>query len=150
MRHLAAYTTSTDSIQSLADLGVEFDTAGNATFNQTTFSKLTDAQISDAFRFIGSATTGLGGFSASLQQLSDPVTGLIKAEQDGLTTTDQHIQDQITTLTDRVNSMQSNLATQLQSADALLAQLQDQQQTLNASLQGLNLVLYGKNPSRTA
>ena len=44
--------------------------------------------------------------------------------------------------------MQTNLARQLQTADALIAQLQDQQQTLNASLQGLNLVLYGKNPNQ--
>ena len=151
MRQIAAYTNSgTGGVQSLADLGIEFDTAGNATFNQTTFNQLTDAQLSDAFKFVGSATTGLAGISATLQQYSDPITGLIKTEQDGLSNTDKSIQYQITTLTDRISAMQSNLAKQLQAADALLAGLQSQQQTLNASLQGLNLVLYGKNPNQTA
>jgi flagellar hook-associated protein 2 len=148
MRQIAAFTSSSGTVQSLSDLGIEFDTAGNATFNQATFNKLTDAQLSDAFKFIGSATTGLGRLSATLQQYSDPITGLIKTEQGGLTNTDQHFQDQITTLTDRINTMQSNLAKQLQAADALLAQLQNQQQTLTSSLQGLSLVLYGKNVTR--
>jgi hypothetical protein len=46
--------------------------------------------------------------------------------------------------------MQSNLAARLQKADALPAQLQSQQQTVNASLQALNLVLYGKNTNQIA
>ena len=150
MRQIAAHTTSSGTVQSLSDLGIEFDTAGNATFNQTTFSKLTDAQLSDAFKFVGSATSGLGGISAALQQYSDPITGLIKTEQDGLTNTDNSIQTQINTLTDRITAMQANLAKQLQAADTLLAELQNQQQTLNASLLGLNLVLYGKNPNQIA
>jgi flagellar capping protein FliD len=150
MRQIAAHTTSSGTVQSLSDLGIEFDAAGNATFNQTTFNKLTDAQLSDAFKFVGSATSGLGGISAALQQYSDPITGLIKTEQDGLTNTDNSIQTQINTLTDRITAMQANLAKQLQAADTLLAELQNQQQTLNASLQGLNLVLYGKNPNQIA
>lgn len=151
MRQLTAYSTTTGSIKNLADLGIEFDTSGQASFNQTTFDALSDSQISDAFKFVGSATTGLGGgFSATFSQFSDPVTGLIKIEQDGFSTTDQHLQDQITTLTDRINAMQTNLVSQLQAADAMLAGLQSQQQTLTASLQGLNLVLYGKNPNQAA
>jgi flagellar hook-associated protein 2 len=150
VRQLTAYGTSTGTVNSLSDLGIEFDSSGQASFNQTTFDSLTDTQISDAFKFVGSATTGLGAFSAALQQYSDPVTGLFKVEQDGLTTTDQHLQDQISTLTTRITATQTSLVAKLQAADAAIAQLQSQQQTLNASLQGLNLVLYGKNPNQTA
>jgi flagellar capping protein FliD len=150
MRRIAAYQSSTGSIRSLSDLGIEFDTAGHASFDQTTFDQLTPSQIADAFKFIGSATSPLGGFSATLEQLSDPITGLIKAEHDGLTNTDQSIQSQMTTLTDRITAMQTNLAARLQKADALLAELQSQQQAITASLQGLNLVLYGKNPNQVA
>ncbi len=132
-------------MKSLADLGIEFDTSGQASFNQTSFDQLSDSQLSSAFSFIGSATSGLGGLSANLQQLGDPIDGLIKTEINGLQTTDQHFQAQIATLTDRITAMQNSLLSRLQAADALLASLQSQQQTLNASLQGLNYVLYGKN-----
>ncbi|HEX5431313.1 MAG TPA: flagellar filament capping protein FliD [Bryobacteraceae bacterium] len=148
MRRLTAYSATSGSIKNLSDLGIEFDSSGQASLNQTTFDTLTDSQISDAFDFLGSATTGLGGFSTDFSQFSDPVTGLIQIEQDGFKTTDQDLQSQITTLTDRIDSMQTNLAAQLQAADALLAGLQSQQQVLTASLQGLNLVLYGKNPNQ--
>jgi flagellar hook-associated protein 2 len=147
MRQIASYHTTSGSVTSLASLGVEFDTAGQASFKQATFSALTATQIADGFKFIGSATSGLGGLSQGLSQLSDPVTGLIKIEQQGLSTTDKSFQDQIARLTDRITTMQNNMAAQLQKADSLLAMLQSQQQTLTSSLQGLNLVLYGKAPN---
>ena len=145
MRSLTSYTNSSGSINSLEELGVEFDSAGQASFNQTTFDSLTSSQISGAFSFVGSATSGLGGFSQTFQQMADPVDGLIQVEESGLQTTDQSLQSQISTLTTRITSMQTNLSAQLESADANIAELQSQQQTLTASLQSLSLVLYGQN-----
>jgi hypothetical protein len=40
--------------------------------------------------------------------------------------------------------MQKGLALKLQQADSLLASLESQQNVIKASLQGLNVVLYGK------
>ena len=137
------------SINSLADLGITFDTSGNASFDPTAVNSFSSQQLSDAFKFIGSATTGLAGFSQNFTQYSDPVTGLIKVESDGLAQTDQSLQSQISTLNTRINDMQTALAARLQAADSLIAELQSQQQTLNSSLDGLNLVLYGKNPNQT-
>ena len=74
---------------------------------------------------------------------------MITAEQNGLTNEDQSLQQQISTLTSRINTMQTNLAEQLQKADAFIADLQNQQSALNSSIQGLNFVLYGKNPNQT-
>lgn len=74
---------------------------------------------------------------------------MITAEQNGLTNEDQSLQQQISTLTSRINTMQTNLAAQLQKADAFIADLQNQQSALNSSIQGLNFVLYGKNPNQT-
>ena len=74
---------------------------------------------------------------------------MITAEQNGLTNEDQSLQQQISTLTTRINTMQTNLAAQLQKADAFIADLQNQQSALNSSIQGLNFVLYGKNPNQT-
>jgi flagellar hook-associated protein 2 len=145
LRSLTAYGTSTGSINSLSQLGIEFDSSGQASFNQTTFNSLTATQISDGFKFVGSTTSGLAGFSQSLQQLADPVTGLIQAEETGLTQTDTSLQSQISTLTVRITTMQTTLSAQLSSADAHIAEMQTQQQTLTASLQSLSLVLYGQN-----
>jgi flagellar hook-associated protein 2 len=144
---LAGYTTSTGSMNSLADLGVEFDdNTGQLTFDQTAFSELTATQISDAFTYVGSTASGLGGFSQTLQEYADPVTGLIQTEESGLSQTDTDIRSQVSTLTANITTMQTNMAAQLEAADAQIAELQSQQQTLNASLQSLSLVLYGPSP----
>jgi flagellar hook-associated protein 2 len=150
LQQIASYTNPSGSIRSLSDLGLEFDNTGTLSFNQTTFSQLSDAQVSDAFKFIGSASSGLGAFSATLKQFSDPITGVITVEQNGLTQEDQSLQQQISTITARVNTMQTNLASQLQKADAFIADLQNQQTALNSSVQGLNYVLYGKNLNQVA
>jgi flagellar hook-associated protein 2 len=149
MRQVASYYSSSGSINSLASLGITFkDATGQASFNATTFNALSGTQISDAFKFVGSGKTGLVGFSAGFTQFSDPVIGLIKIESDGLAQSDKSVLNQIATLSDRANVMQASLASRLQLADALIANLQSQQATLNSSLQGLNLVLYGKNPNQ--
>lgn len=109
---------------------------------------MSDAQIASGFQFLGSASKGFGGFSAALRQYSDPIGGLIKAEQNGIDRTDRHLQDQITALTDRIEGMQAGLAKRLSLADTLAAQLESQQKSLNASLQGLSYVLYGKNQNQ--
>ena len=78
------------TIKSLADLGIELDASGKMSFNQTTtdpsrhiaFSSLSNAQIAAAFSFLGSATTGFGRLSSQLNQISDPITGLIRVQQD--------------------------------------------------------------------
>ncbi len=147
LRQLVSYRSTSGSIHSLADLGIEFSQTGQASLNTDTFNSLSSSQISDAFKFLGSAATGLAGFSQNFNQYTDPVNGLIKAEVDGLTTTDQNLQNQISLLTDRGNAMQTALAQQLAQADTLLSSLQSQQQTITASLTGLNYVLYGKAPN---
>jgi flagellar hook-associated protein 2 len=150
MRQLTSYYTTSGTVQSLADLGVEFSKAGPLSFDQTKFNSLTSTQISDGFTFLGSATSGVGGFSTRLTQFSDPITGLIKAKEDGIDRTDKSLQRQITTLTDRINIMQTNLLRQMEAADAAQAALQSQQSGLNASLVSLSYVLYGKNPNQAA
>jgi flagellar capping protein FliD len=147
LEQMVGYTTTTGTVQSLADLGIEFSDTGVASFDQTTFDALSATQISDAFKYIGSTDTGLGGFSAELTQYSDPVTGLIQSEVAGLKQTDQDLQTQINTLTTQAAAQQTALTNQLEAADALQEQLQQQQQELTASLQGLSLVLYGQNPT---
>jgi flagellar hook-associated protein 2 len=149
VNQLVSYNLPSGTVQSLADLGITFnDTTGQATFNQTTFDGLSRTQVADALKFIGSPTTGLAGFAAQFSQYSDPVTGLMTTEVAGYTQTDQDLQSQMSTLSTQINNMQTSLAQQLSAADAQVAQLQSQQNTLTASLQGLSLVLYGQNATQ--
>jgi flagellar hook-associated protein 2 len=148
LRQVASYRASSGSVRSLADLGVTFDANGKVSLDPATVDSLSGQQLSDAFQFVGSATTGLAGFSQTFGQYTDPITGLIKIESDGFAQTDKSLQAQIGTLNTRINATQTALAARLQVVDSLIAHLQSQQQSLTASLQGLNLVLYGKNPNQ--
>ncbi|MEQ1946462.1 MAG: flagellar filament capping protein FliD [Bryobacteraceae bacterium] len=144
LRQVVGYRNESGSVRSLADMGISFDTAGKASLDTAAFRSLSDSSITDAFLFLGSATENFAGYSRTLRQVSDPITGLIRAEVDGIDRTDKNIQRQISALTDRVSLMQTNLSRQLETADALLAQIESQQKAVTASLQGLTYVLYGK------
>ncbi|MEO8657475.1 MAG: flagellar filament capping protein FliD [Bryobacteraceae bacterium] len=144
LRQLANYTGS-GGIATLADLGIEFDSTGKASFKQGTFDALPDSNLNDVFSFLGSASAGLGGISSIFTQISDPITGLAKLQQDQYTATDTRLSDQIAKQTDQVNLMQAGLAAKLIAADSLLAQMESQQKVIDASIQSLNLVLYGKS-----
>jgi flagellar hook-associated protein 2 len=148
LRGLASYAGSSGSIKGLADLGIEFDSSGVATVNQTTFDNLSDSQINDAFSFLGSSTTGFGGLVSGLTNISDSATGLAKIQLDNYDAANQRLSDQITTLTDRANEAQKSLAARLQAADALLAALQSQQSIVTAQINSLNYTLYGKQTNQ--
>jgi flagellar hook-associated protein 2 len=147
MQHLTAhFSSTTGSVQSLADLGVTFNgTNGAATFDPTVIGGMNSSQLTDALSYIGSPTTGLGAFSSVFAGFSDPVTGLIQTEIGSDKSSDVNLQTQIDTTTANINTMQQNLATQIERADALESSYESQQTELTASLQGLDLVLYGKS-----
>jgi flagellar hook-associated protein 2 len=146
LNQMASYTNLGGGIQSLADLGVDFDgDTGQLSFDSTTFNGLNASQIQAGLKFLGSASTGFGAFSTQLDGFSDPVSGLIQSEINGDKQTDTDLQSQISTLQAQVTTMQTSLTNQLEAADAQQEELQNQQSQLNASLDGLNLVLYGKN-----
>jgi flagellar hook-associated protein 2 len=148
LRQLTAFFTTGSSVTNLSALGITFDdTTGTASFDQSTFDSLSSQQVTDGFAFLNNLATGSGNFVGQLQTFTDPISGVIVTEQQGNLTTDQHFQSQISVLTDRINTMQANLQSQLAQADALEATLQSQQSTVNASLIGLNYVLYGQNPT---
>jgi flagellar hook-associated protein 2 len=145
LRAVAHHRRDTGAVRSLADLGVTFSSAGRMEFDSAKLNALNEAQLEDAFLFLGSANTGLGGFARGLRQFTDPIHGLIALEQRGLDRVDQALQRQIAALNERIDLMRRGMQRRLQQADALLAQIESQQNTVKASLQGLNLVLYGRN-----
>ena len=149
LRQISSYNSggnpSSTNIQSLAALGVSFDPQGRASFDATSLNGFNDAQLSSAFSFIGTETGGFAALGKNLQQLSDPISGLIKVQQDSYDRSNNRLKTQISDLQDRITVMQTATASRLQKMDALLASLQSQQQLITASVQSVNLSLFGKS-----
>jgi flagellar hook-associated protein 2 len=144
MRQLSSYFGNGTSIRSLSDVGVTFDTTGHMAFDQTAFSALSGTQVSDAFKFFGSSKSGFGAMASNFTQLTDPTSGLLRIEEDGIDKENKQITDRVNVLNDRVRQVQATMTAQLQKADALVAQLQSEQNLVNASIQSVNFVAFGK------
>jgi len=143
LRGLTTYR-GTGSIKALADLGFELASDGKASFNSTKFYSLSSSDFSASFTFLGSTTTGFGALHSDFSTISDPVSGLIKTQQNQYDAADLRITNQIDALTKRIDFMRTSLSRQLQQADSLLAQLASQQNLISASLRSVELLLYGK------
>lgn len=146
MRALTGYgVKGGTTVSSLYDLGITFeDTSGHLTFNAGRFASLSSTQISDAFKFFGSSTTGFGQLASNFTQLTDPITGVMRLQEDGFDTENNQFNDQINVLNTRAKQMEAGMSAKLQQADALAAELQSQQTSLNAAIQSINYVTYGK------
>jgi flagellar hook-associated protein 2 len=136
-------SSDTGSVKSLTDLGIELDSSGVMSFNTTTFNALDSTQITDGFSFLASTTAGPAAMQSQFTQLSDPVTGVIKSQQDAWDASDKRITASVADLTLRINVMQTALQSKLQVADSLLASLASTQSMLTASIQSLNFTSYG-------
>jgi flagellar hook-associated protein 2 len=146
MQDLVTYfdPSSSSSIRSLSDLGVTFNDTGQMNFSTSTFNALSDSQISDAFQFLGSANSGFAALASNFTQLSDPVTGLMETQITGYQTENTDLGNEITTAQAQAAQIQASATSQAEAADALVAELQQQQSDLDASIQSVNYVLYGR------
>jgi flagellar hook-associated protein 2 len=144
LRALTRYEAPSGAVRNLSGLGIELDKTGKMSLNTETFDSLSSSQVAGAFSFLGSTSSGFGGLVSRLDAISDPVTGLVKLQNDRYDAADQRLQDSIAAVTERINSMQAALTTRLQAADALLGTLQSQSSLVDASIQSLKFSLFGK------
>jgi flagellar hook-associated protein 2 len=147
MQDLVTYWNPNSSgIQSLSDLGVTFNATGTGqmSFDSSTFNALSDSQITAAFQFLGSASSGFAALASNFSQLTDPITGMIQAQISGYETTNTDLSDQITTAQAYASEVQQNATTQAEAADALVAQLESEQSVVDSSVQSVNYALYGR------
>jgi flagellar hook-associated protein 2 len=142
---LRQLTTYGSGNMSLAALGVTFDTTGKMSFDTAAVNAMSDSTFAGALSFLGSSTTGFGAIASKFTQLSDPISGLIRTEEDGIDKSNLQLTDRISTLNSRISVMQTGLTRRLAQADAAVAALQSQQQVLSASVQAIDLALFGKN-----
>jgi flagellar hook-associated protein 2 len=149
MQDLATYWNPTggSTVHSLSDLGVTFNDTGQMSFDSSTFNALSDTQISDAYKFLGSSNAGFSALASNFTQLTDPVSGIVETQISGYQTEETQLSDQIATAQFHVDQVQQTATQQMEAADALVAELQQQQNDVDSSIQSVNYVLYGRQVS---
>jgi len=122
---LAAYSSGSGSVSSLADLGLTVDDTGQMSFDASTFSGLNQSDIS---QFLGSATSGgfLQSATNALTSADDPTTGDIETDYSGLQSQINADNQTISNDQASITLMETNLQSELTQADAAIATLQSQ------------------------
>jgi flagellar hook-associated protein 2 len=143
LRRISSFGLADGTVKNWSDLGVDFDSSGAISFDATAFNTLSDTKLQDGFAFFAD-TTGLGELSKNTAAFSAEVTGLAALQLAQYDRTDSRLDEQILVLEERINLMRQNYLEKLQAADALLGAFESQQKVISASVDSLNLILYGK------
>ncbi len=136
---LLAQYSGTGSLQSLSELGIEFQRDGTLTLNDAKFSEMAKTHLADAATLIGGTASRPGAFDA-VSSLLDSYMG-----PDGLLpSTQTRLDDQTRNLASRVTALQNRLAVrrvqlqqQMYAADSIMTQLNSQKSQLTALGQSL-------------
>lgn len=143
LRRMNGYANGGE-VGSLAALGIELDKTGTMSFDSAKFYSLSTSQFESALDLMGTRETGFGALARRLDEISNPVSGLIKKQQDALDQSDDRIDRQVEAMSERIAVMQSSLAIRLQQADVLISQFASQQSQLEAVVKSLNTMSFGK------
>jgi flagellar hook-associated protein 2 len=143
LRKASSFDIGSGSVKNWSDLGVSFAQSGEVSFDLSAFNALGETKLRDSFNFF-KADTGLGTLSSATDAFSEDVTGLAEVQVAQYDRTEDRLADQIARLEDRINLMRESYQAKLQAADALLGQFESQKNIIGASVDSLNLVLYGK------
>jgi flagellar hook-associated protein 2 len=126
------------TINNLADVGISITqnaslTGATLTFNTNTFESAFASNPSSVQNFFSQGTNGFGTVIANaMDQLTDPVNGVITLQDNSLNTTIQDDNTQITNLNAILAEKKEQLQTEFNYMEQTLAQLQSQQQLISA------------------
>jgi flagellar hook-associated protein 2 len=150
MQQLVNYfDNSNSSIHSLADLGISLDDTGTMSLSSTAVSALSASQITAAFQFLGSATTGFGALASNLDAISNSVTGTVTSLVSDDNTRVASLTTQMSNMNDTITRNLTALQSQLEAADSTSAQLASQESLLTSNINALNYTTYGNTTSTT-
>src|SRR5581483_3804542 len=113
------------SVNSLADLGLSFDSSGNLEFDS---SVLDGDNSQDVLNFLGStSTTGfLQAANNALNSITDSTTGMLADATQTMTSELSQIGTQISNQETSISKLQQTLTTQMAATDAAISSLEQQ------------------------
>lgn len=111
----------------LSALGLDLDTTGHLTFNATEFQATASQGFTALAQLLGDSTSGfIGTATSAVQSLEDPITGMIKSEEQQITASLAALSTKINDQVNHINDFQQTLLAQLSNADAAIYSLQSQ------------------------
>jgi flagellar hook-associated protein 2 len=143
LRKSSGFGLAEGLVKNWSDLGVSFEQNGSIKLDSLVFNALSEAQISSSFQFFD-GSTGLGSLTSRTSGFTDSINGLAKLQINQYDRSDSRLTSQISSLEERIDLLRTNYMQKLQVADALLGNLESQKNIVGASIDSLNLVLFGK------
>lgn len=143
LREITGYRTDQPR-GSLFELGISIWSDGVMSFDHSVVQSLTAEDFQRVLDFFGDGSAGLSALESRLSHYSDPLTGAITSYIQNLDRTDERLTEQINAIYERVEATRQTLVARLQAADTLLARLEGQQTMLDAAIESLNTVAFGK------
>jgi flagellar hook-associated protein 2 len=121
-----SYTTpgQNNGIDSLAKLGITANNDGTLTVDSSKLNAAIAAQPSDVQNFFQTASTGFAQkFNTALTSMTDPTTGGLQVELNGINTTLSGLANQISDFESRMSTVQTDLLNQYSTINATLQQI---------------------------
>ena len=136
LHRIVNYSSSSASLGSLANLGIEFDKTGHLSFDQSAFSSATQGQLADLSAFLGDSDSGfLHDATDRLTDLADPITGLLGLVSGSVSALIAANETHTAAQQDRIDQLEASLTKQITAADATIASLQQQLSQITALFQ---------------
>ena len=129
LNSISAYSAGGGStVNSLADIGLTFDSSGSLTFDSSTFDAAYSSSPTALNTFLGSETGGgfIGTAYSALTSLTDSTNGTITTAGNNIGSSITSLTSQISTKQAQVTQLQTNLTNQLAQADSAISSLQGQ------------------------
>ncbi len=128
LRSLANYSSSgSSSVNSLADLGLTFDSTGALQFDVSTFDHAVSNSSNDVLNFLGSSSAGfLQTADSTLTSITDASTGILTGASTTVSNELTAIGTKITDDQTNISQLQQKLTDQMATVDATISSLQSQ------------------------
>jgi flagellar hook-associated protein 2 len=125
--NITGYNNS-GTIQTMADLGLTFDTNGVLSFDSSVLTEAAQEDFPSVISFLGNSSTGgfLQTAANTLSGILDSTTGAIPALLNSISGEITDTDNLINRNQDRVDQMQKDLTARMSAADAAIAQMQQQ------------------------
>jgi flagellar hook-associated protein 2 len=130
------YTTGSNAVATLADLGITMNNDGSLTLNSATLNNSIQNNFSAVQSFLqGTSSNGFVNFlSNQLSSLTDPTNGAFTVDLQSLSSENTDLQNQINNFQPYIQQQQTYLTNEFNQADIALEQLPTEEAQLNAEL----------------